>query len=161
MNINSVIASTTNASYSPKSNKYMYKISAGLVSSISNYIRLRTVCYLVWVCNTEQWNAIKFCVRLLKCFVESYSMIQQAFSHDDASRTTIYKWRKRYKNSRELLDDDKQSRSLLIPVHDKNVSKLDTLLLEQHHITLWIIPEKLNIGKYVLCIILIEKLNRR
>jgi len=44
VNINSVIANTTNASYSVKSNEYVYKISTRLVISVSSCIRLCTRC---------------------------------------------------------------------------------------------------------------------
>jgi len=42
--------------------------------------------------NMEQRIAIKFCVRLQKSFVETYSMIQQIFGDDIAFRSTTYKW---------------------------------------------------------------------
>jgi len=38
MNINSVIANTTNASYDIKTDEYVYKISTRLAISISSYI---------------------------------------------------------------------------------------------------------------------------
>jgi len=44
VNINSVITNITIASYSIKSNEYVYKISTRLIISVSSYIRPCTVC---------------------------------------------------------------------------------------------------------------------
>jgi len=88
--------------------QYVYKIFACLVTSVSSYIQLCTVCswYLIRACKMEQRSAIQFCVRIQKSFTETYSMIQQAFHDENTSRTTTYTWWKRFNNGRKSMGDD-------------------------------------------------------
>jgi len=109
----------------------------------------------------EQRSAIKFRVRLQKSFTETYSMIQQVFGNEAMSRITTYTWWKRFRNGRESLGNDERSGRPSTAVHDENVSKVRTILLEQPHLTIRIIIENLNIGKDAVRAIYTEKINRR
>jgi hypothetical protein len=54
----------------------------------------------------EQRAAIKFCFKLGKSASKTYELLQSAYGSDSLSRSTTFEWFKRFREGRELLEDD-------------------------------------------------------
>jgi hypothetical protein len=49
----------------------------------------------------EERTAIKFCVKLNKTATEMFEMLKSAYGEVCLSRTSVFEWHKRFKNSSE------------------------------------------------------------
>ena len=58
---------------------------------------------------TEQRSAIKSCLKLGKNATETFQMMQQTYGENCLSRGRVFEWFKRFKDGRELVEDDTRS----------------------------------------------------
>jgi len=56
--------------------------------------------------NIEQWEAIKFCVKLNKSATETFASLTEAYGDANLSRTMVFKWHKPFNEGRENVEDD-------------------------------------------------------
>jgi hypothetical protein len=49
----------------------------------------------------EQRTAIEICVKLKKAATETFGMLKSAYGEECLSRTSVFKWHKRFKESSE------------------------------------------------------------
>ena len=56
----------------------------------------------------EERYAIKFCFKLGKNATETYGILQTAFGASCMNRTLVFEWRKRFKEGREYVRDNKR-----------------------------------------------------
>jgi hypothetical protein len=56
--------------------------------------------------DTEQRAAIKFCFKLGKSASKMHELLQKVYGSDSLSRSTTFEWFKRFREGRELLEDD-------------------------------------------------------
>jgi hypothetical protein len=54
----------------------------------------------------EKRAAIKFCVKLQKTATETFEMMKSVYGEECLLRTSVFEWHKRFKEGRELLQDD-------------------------------------------------------
>jgi hypothetical protein len=54
----------------------------------------------------EQGAVIKYRVKLKKTAIETFEMLKSAYGEECLSRTSVFKWHKRFKEGRESLQDD-------------------------------------------------------
>jgi hypothetical protein len=57
----------------------------------------------------EQRACIKFCFKLNKTAAETHRMLEEAFGEQALSQARTFQWFKRFKDSRESVEDDKHS----------------------------------------------------
>ena len=56
----------------------------------------------------EERYAIKLCFKLGKKATETYGMLQTAFGASYMNRASVFEWKKRFKEGRESVRDDKK-----------------------------------------------------
>ena len=71
------------------------------------YTLLKPDCHSWWISNlqSDTWEeryAIKFCFKLGKNATETYGTLQTAFGASCMNRASVFEWRKRFKEAREL-----------------------------------------------------------
>ena len=80
------------------------------------YTLLKPGCHSWWISKMqseredtlEERYAIKFCFKLGKNATETYGMLQTAFRASCMNRASVFKWHKRFKESRESMRDDER-----------------------------------------------------
>ena len=95
--------------------------------------------------------AIKFCVKAgNKSAVEMIELINKAYDSTAMSRAIVYWWYARFRDGKEDVKDDARSGHPSTARTDENVESVCCLLTEDHHTTLQMIADRLNIGKETL-----------
>ena len=89
-------------------------VSTELVEPVLRYCSLCMVVFSNLVTfamqeNSEQWYAIKFCLKLNKSATEIFSSLTEAYGDATLSRTMVFKWHKAFKEGRENVEDDLRS----------------------------------------------------
>jgi hypothetical protein len=56
----------------------------------------------------EERAAIKFCVQLKNTATETFEVLNKAYGEECLSRTSVFECHRRFKEGRELLQDDEQ-----------------------------------------------------
>ena len=64
--------------------------------------------------NIEQWNAIKFYVKLNKSAIETFASLTEAYGDATLSRTMGFKWHKAFQMLKTTLVLEDQSRQQMI-----------------------------------------------
>ncbi|KAJ8960999.1 hypothetical protein NQ318_020303, partial [Aromia moschata] len=60
----------------------------------------------------EQRVNLKFLVKLGKTFTEAYAMLKEVYGNGCLSRTQGFEWFKRFKEGREMIEDDRTLKKL-------------------------------------------------
>ena len=60
--------------------------------------------------NTEQRTNLKFLVRSGKTLLQALEMLKQVYGDNEMSRTRIFEWHMRFKERREMVEDNSRSR---------------------------------------------------
>jgi len=92
----------------------------------------------------EQRACIKFCFKLGKTATETHEMMKTAFGENAPSRIVTFDWFKRFKKSRQSLDDARSDQPSTAR-YEKTVKAVRSLLTEDPHLTLRAISEQLKI----------------
>ena len=77
------------------------------------------------------------------------------------SRANVYRWYARFRDGREDMKDNARSGHPSTARTDENVESVRRLLTEDHHTTLQVIADRLNIGKETVRQIVTEDLGKR
>lgn len=85
---------------------------------------------------TELRANIKFCVKLKKTAVETFSLLRQAYGNDAICKATCYEWYTRFKNGRTSLDDDARSGRPSAAVTPENVTEIEQIVRQDRRITI-------------------------
>ena len=75
----------------------------------------------------EQRFDVKFCVKLEKS-METFAMLDTAYSDVAMKRATCFKWHKLFKNSRLSVEDDERSGSPSTSTDDPHIDEMNTLV---------------------------------
>ena len=105
--------------------------------------------------------AIKFCVKAGKSAVETIELINKAYGSPAMSRAIVYRWYARFRDGREDVKDDARSGRPSTARTDENVESVRRLLTEDRRTTLYMIADRLNIGRETVRRILTEDLGKR
>jgi transposase len=80
----------------------------------------------------EQRAAIKFCFKLGKSASETYELLQKANGSDSLPRSTTFEWFKRFREGRELLEDDEQSGHPTTSRNEQTIEKVCQLVMQMN-----------------------------
>ena len=104
----------------------------------------------------EQQLAIKFCFKAGKSAMETLQMVNAAYGDKALSRSNVFPW-----YGREDIDDDPRSGRPTECRNDNNVERISQLLLQNHHLSLRMLANEVNIGKDTVRRIVVEDLRKR
>jgi hypothetical protein len=99
----------------------------------------------------EQRVAIKFCFRAVLSATETLVLVQKVYGNEALNRSNVFTWHSRFRDGRELLEDDERG----------GRPKSTGLLKNDRRIASTMIAESLNISKNVVRRILKEDLGKR
>jgi hypothetical protein len=94
--------------------------------------------------HVEQWYCIKFCQKLGDSKAETIRKIQQAFSDDAMGATQIKEWFNHFKDGCTLADSDQRSRRPSTSRNENVIENVHSLILEDHHLTVREIADKVG-----------------
>jgi hypothetical protein len=95
----------------------------------------------------EQRLAIQFCFKAGKSATETLQMVNVANGDQALSRSNVFRWYGRLSNGREDSKDDPMSGQSTECRKDNNVETISQLLLQNHHLSLRMLADEVNIGK--------------
>ena len=108
----------------------------------------------------EQRVAIKFCCKVDFSPIKTVELIQKAYADAELSRTTIFEWHKRFRESRESVKDDERSGRPTTSRTD-DIAAVDKMVREDRNVTSRLIADRLGIPKTVVLRIFREDLKKR
>ena len=85
---------------------------------------------------TEQRSAIKSCLKLGKNATETFQMMQQTYGENCLSRGRVFEWFKRFKDGRELVEDDTRSGRPVSASNDDQVDWVREKILADRKLTI-------------------------
>ena len=97
----------------------------------------------------EQRVAIKFCCKADMSATDTLKMIQKAYGNVLLSRTTVFEWHERFRESRESVKDDERSGRPTTTRTDDNIAAVAKMVKEDRKVTSRLIADTLNIPKTV------------
>ena len=109
----------------------------------------------------EQRTNIKFCFNLGKKFAETYELLKKVYGDDCMSRTQVYTWFRRFKNSRDDLNDDPRPGRPEASNRAELVEKVRKLIAMDANFTVRMLTEELNSSYCTIYTILTEDLGKR
>ena len=74
--------------------------------------------------NTEQRTNLKFLVRSGKTLLQALEMLKQVYGDNEMSRTRIFEWHMRFKERREMVEDNSRSRRPWTNKNEVNVKRI-------------------------------------
>ncbi|XP_035212173.1 protein GVQW3-like [Stegodyphus dumicola] len=96
--------------------------------------------------NCEQRVSSKFCVKLRKTPSETWNIIKKAYASEALSKSRGFEWHKRFRESRDSVQDDPRAGRPSVAHTDINVERVRQLLQENRPVTVRIISEELNLN---------------
>ena len=90
----------------------------------------------------EQRLAIKFYFKAGKSAKETLQMVNAALS-----QSNVFQWYRRFCDGREDIEEDPRSGRPTESRIDNNVEMISQLLLQNHHVSLRMLADEVNIGK--------------
>ena len=123
-------------------------------------LQVKISCLVIGVME-EQRVAIKCCVKAGKSAVEMIKLINKAYSSTAMSCANVYRWYAHFRDRREDVKDDARSGHPSTARTDENVESVHCLLTEDHHATLQVIADRLNIREETVRRIVTEDLGKR
>ena len=93
----------------------------------------------------EQRANIKFCVKLVKKFAETYELMKKVCGDDCVSRTQVYTRFTRFKNGRDDLNDDWRPGRPEASNRAELVEKVREIIAIDANFTVRMLAEKLNL----------------
>ena len=80
--------------------------------------------------NIEQRYSIKFCVKLKKTPTETYDMLKAAYEGHTLSRTQVFEWHKRFRDGRDVVEDDEGRGRPNTSVNEKSTNAIAQVVRE-------------------------------
>ena len=109
----------------------------------------------------EQCVAIKVCCKVDFSATETVELFQKAYGDAALSRTTMFRWHKRFLGGRESVTDDERSGRPTTSRTDDKIAAVDKIFQEGRKVTSRLIADTLGIPKTVVLRILREDLKKR
>ena len=94
----------------------------------------------------EQRFAVKFCVKLGKSTMETFAVLNTAYSDVAMKRATCFRWHKRFKNGRLSVEDDERSGRPSISTDDPHIDEINTLVQANQRLTVRELAEECGIS---------------
>ena len=109
----------------------------------------------------EQQLAIKFCFKVGKSATETLQMVSAAYGDQALTRSNVFRWYGWFRDGQEDTEDDPRSGRPTESRNDNNVKEISQLLLQNHHLSLRMLADKVNIGKDTVRKNAVEDLQKR
>jgi len=109
----------------------------------------------------EQRLAIKFCFKAGKSAKETLQMVNAPYGDQALSCSNVFRWYKQFRDGREDTEDDSRSGRPTECRNDNNVEMISQLLLQNHHLSLRMLADEVNIGKDTVRKTVVEDLRKR
>ncbi|XP_025266745.1 protein GVQW3-like [Camponotus floridanus] len=109
----------------------------------------------------EQRVNLKFLVKLGKTATEAHAMLKEVYGSECLSRTQVFEWCKRFKEGREMTEDDPRSGRPLTSKTEDNIEKIGKLIRENRRLSIRTLAEVSGINRESIRQILHESLNMR
>jgi len=85
-------------------------------------------------------------------------MVNATYGDQALSRSNVFRWYGQFRDGREDTEDDLRSGRPTKCRNDNNVEKISQLLLQNHHLSLRMLADKVNTGKNTVRKIVVEDL---
>jgi transposase len=108
----------------------------------------------------EQRALIKFCIKLKTAATETFEMLKRVYSEECSSRTSVFEWRKRFKEGRESLRDERKGRPSTSR-REKSTEVIQKCLAKDGTLSLRMLEEMTGINRETVRKILVEDLKKR
>jgi len=102
---------------------------------------------LVMDLSMEQRLVIKFCFKTGNSVTETLQMVNAAYGDQALSCLKVFRWYGQFRDGQESIEDDPRSGWPTECHNDNNVEKISQLLLQNHHLSLRMLADEVNIGK--------------
>jgi len=109
----------------------------------------------------EQRLAIKFCFKAGKSATETLQMVNAAYGDQALTHSNVFQWYGRFRDRWKDTEDDPRSGQPRECCNDNNVEKISQLLLQNHHLSLRMLADEVNIGKDTVRKTVVEDLWKR
>jgi transposase len=106
----------------------------------------------------EQRVAIKFCFKSRLSATETLLLVQKAYGNEAVSRSNVFRWYSRFRDGRELVEDDERSGRPKSTLTEVNIAAIADLVKNDRRIVPGMIALSFNIPKTVALRILKEDL---
>jgi len=100
----------------------------------------------------EQRVAIKFCFEASLSATDTLVLVQKAYENEAMNQSNIFRWCSRFRDGRELVEDDKRSVCPKLTWTAVNIAAVADLVKNNHWIASRMIAESLNIPKTESCV---------
>jgi len=97
--------------------------------------------------NVEQRVNVKFCVKLGKSATETYDLLKKVYGDECLSRTQVFERFKRFKEGREVVEDDQRPGRPSTSKADANIEKVGEIVRQNRRLSIRILAELINIDK--------------
>jgi hypothetical protein len=111
--------------------------------------------------NLEQRKNIKFCLKIGRSVSETLALLTVACGEYVMERSSVFEWRKRFKEGREDVQDDPRSGQPKTERADANVDRVQTLVRSDRRLGVKVIVEELNMNRETVRQVVKEDLGMR
>ena len=87
---------------------------------------------------------------------EALKMLRDVYGY--SSRTRIFEWHKQFVEDREDVEDDPKSGRPCTSTTDTNIQKVRQLVHSDHHLTIRVIANEVEMDRETICTILVDNL---
>ena len=94
----------------------------------------------------EQRINLKFLVRLGKTPTEALKLLQEVYGNDTMSRTRLFEWHRRFKEGREVVEDDHRSGRPSTSRTDENVERMRQNVQSDCRVTVRMIADEVGMN---------------
>jgi histone-lysine N-methyltransferase SETMAR len=108
----------------------------------------------------EQTVAITFCFKAGLSTTETLVLVQKAYGNEGMNRSNVFRWYSRFRDGRELVDDDRGGRPKSTRT-EVNIAAVADLVKNDRRLASRMTAESLNIPNTVVLRILKEDLGKR
>jgi len=104
----------------------------------------------------EQQLAIKFCFKAGKSATETLQMVNAVYGDQALSWSNVFRWYVRFRDGWEDIEDNPRIGWPAECCNDNNVKKISQLLFQNRQLSLRMLADEVNIGKYTVRKIVVE-----
>jgi len=105
--------------------------------------------------------AIQFCFKAGLSATETLVLVQRVYGNEDLNRSNVFRWCSRFRDGRELVEDDERGGRPKSTRTDVNIAAVANLVKNDRRIASRIISESLNMPKTAVLRIVKEDLGKR
>jgi hypothetical protein len=106
-----------------RENLYLYDVQLVWLMHMRITIVLVKLVFFV-MSKVSKWNRaeLKFCEKLKKTATETFEMLKNAYGEECLLRTSVSEWRRRFKEGREMLQDERKGHPSTSRTEDRRKS---------------------------------------